>query len=52
MSIVDGTPVITVLLGIGKRIGECLALTWDNLDFDNKTVGVNRTFTYRPEPEN
>ncbi|MGB4661752.1 MAG: tyrosine-type recombinase/integrase [Mobilitalea sp.] len=42
----------TVPLGTGIRIGECLALTWDDLDFDNRTVGVNRTLTYRPEPEN
>lgn len=45
-------PVITVLLGTGMRIGECLALTWDDLDFDNRIVSVNRTLTYRPEPEN
>lgn len=41
-------PVITVLIGTGMRIGECLGLTWDDLDFDNKTISVNHNLIYRP----
>lgn len=43
------TPVIIVLLGTGLRIGECLALRWDDLDFENNIIRVKRTFIYRPD---
>ena len=42
-------PIITVLLGTGTRIGECLGLTWKDLDFDNRTISINHTLTYRPD---
>jgi len=42
-------PIITVLIGTGMRIGECLGLCWDDLDFENKLITVNKTFIYRPE---
>lgn len=29
-------------LGTGLRLGELLALTWDDIDFENKTVSVNK----------
>ncbi|WP_242974608.1 tyrosine-type recombinase/integrase [Lacrimispora amygdalina] len=45
-------PVITVLLGTGMRIGECLGLCWDDLDFEKRLIGVNKTLIYRPEPSN
>lgn len=41
-------PIITVLLGTGMRIGECLALKWDDCDFDNREIHVRHTLSYRP----
>lgn len=29
----------------GLRTGECLGLKWSDIDFDNMTISVNRTFT-------
>lgn len=31
-------PVLMVLLGTGMRIGECLGLRWDDLDFEQRTI--------------
>ncbi len=31
----------------GLRIGECLALTWDDINFEEKTLTVNKTVRYR-----
>jgi integrase len=45
-------PIITVLLETGMRIGECLAITWNDLDFENRIIKVGKTLTYRPEPGN
>ncbi|WP_036613492.1 tyrosine-type recombinase/integrase [Oribacterium sp. P6A1] len=42
-------PIITVLLGTGMRIGECLGLTWDDLDFENRIISVNHTISDRPD---
>lgn len=44
-------PVITILLGTGMRIGECLGLRWDDLDFEKRIISVNHTFVYRPNAE-
>ena len=44
-------PVITILLGTGMRIGECLGLTWDDLDFENRMIHVTHAFTDRPDEE-
>ena len=44
-------PVITVLLGTGMRIGECLGLRWDDLDFEKRIIHVNHTLIYRPDEE-
>jgi len=41
-------PIITVLLGTGMRIGECLGLRWEDLDFDARMISVNHTLTHRP----
>ena len=38
-------PVITVLLGTGMRIGECLGLRWDDLDFKKRMISVNHNLT-------
>ena len=45
-------PVITILLGTGMRIGECLGLCWNDLDFEKRIIKVCKTLTYRPEPDN
>lgn len=44
----NGTPVyrlghsIILLMYSGMRIGELLALTWDDVDFDNKTISISK----------
>ena len=30
----------------GMRIGECLALTWDNIDFENEGIYITKTLIY------
>ena len=40
-------PVITVLLGTGMRIGECLGLRWDDVDLENRTINVNHSLVHR-----
>ena len=42
-------PLFTVLLGTGTRIGECLGLRWDDLDFDKKLISINHSIVYYPE---
>lgn len=42
-------PIITVLLGTGMRIGECLAIRWDCVDFENRIIHVNHTLSDRPD---
>ena len=37
---------IRLLLLTGLRSGEALGLTWDNVDFENKTIFVDKTLTY------
>lgn len=41
-------PILMVLLGTGMRIGECLGLRWDDLDFDKRMISVNHNLTDRP----
>ena len=41
-------PVITILLGTGMRIGECLGLRWSDLDFEKRIIDVNHTISDRP----
>jgi integrase len=40
-------PLITVLIGTGLRIGECLGLRWEDLDFENRTIDVNHNLVHR-----
>lgn len=40
-------PLFVVLLGTGLRIGEALALTWDDIDLKNGVIRVNKTLSYR-----
>lgn len=39
-------PLFTVLLGTGCRIGECLGLRWEDLDFEHKVISINHAITY------
>lgn len=43
--------IIMVLLGTGMRIGECLGLRWDDLDFENRVISVNHNITNRPHDD-
>lgn len=38
--------VIHFQLYIGMRIGETLALTWDDIDFEKRTININKTINY------
>jgi integrase len=38
--------LFTLLARTGLRIREALALTWDDIDFENKTLTVNKTLVY------
>ena len=40
-------PIITVLLGTGMRIGECLGLRWEDIDFKTNEIDVNHNLIYR-----
>ena len=35
-----------LLLATGMRIGECLGLTWDNIDFDNQELTIDHQLVY------
>lgn len=39
-------PAITVLLGTGLRLGELLALEWQDVDLKNKTISVTKNLVY------
>lgn len=41
-------PVIIILLGTGMRVGECLGLRWEDVDFTNRMISVNHNLTDRP----
>ncbi len=36
-------PAFVVLFNFGMRIGEMAALTWDDVDFKNDTININKT---------
>jgi site-specific recombinase XerD len=38
-------PLYAFILNTGLRIGECLSLTWDDIDFEKQTINVNKTLT-------
>lgn len=40
-------PIITVLLGTGMRIGECLGLRWQDIDYKTNEIDVNHNLIYR-----
>lgn len=37
-------PIVFVEYGTGLRRSEILALTWDNIDFKNNTLSINKTY--------
>lgn len=39
-------PLFTVLLGTGCRIGECLGLRWQDLDFEKRLISINHSVVY------
>lgn len=43
-------PLFTVLLGTGCRIGECLGLRWQDLDFDKRMISINHSVVYYTSP--
>ncbi len=42
-------PLFTVLLGTGCRIGECLGLRWQDLDFEKRLISINHSIVYYPD---
>lgn len=40
---------VTVLLFTGMRRGELMGLVWDDIDFDNNTITIQRSLQYLPE---
>jgi len=40
-------PILTVLLGTGMRIGECLALRWSDIDLETNMINVNLALSNR-----
>lgn len=42
-------PIITFLLGTGCRVGEMAGLTWDDVDFENGVIKINKTLMYYPD---
>ena len=41
----DFKRIIKVLLYTGMRSGECLALAWEDINFENHTISINHTLT-------
>jgi integrase len=40
-------PLIGILLGTGLRYGECVGLTWNDVDFEKGILHINKTLNYR-----
>ena len=40
------SPIFILMFNTGLRMGEVLALTWDCINFDNKTLRVKETMSY------
>lgn len=43
--------IMTFLLGTGCRIGEALGMTWQDIDFENCLIHVNKALLYRPNEQ-
>ena len=44
---VQSYAVIYLIAVTGMRFAECLGLTWDNVDYDNKVLSVDKTWNYK-----
>ena len=44
-------PMFTVMFGTGVRVGELLALRWDDLNFDENKITIRHDITYCPRLE-
>ena len=42
------TPLFTVLLGTGCRIGEIIGLRWEDVDYEKRSININHSITYYP----
>lgn len=40
------SPLFTFFLGTGCRIGEVIGLTWDDIDFQERTISINHNTKY------
>ena len=41
--------IVILLLHTGMRRGECCGLEWDDVDFENCTIDINKSLLYLPE---
>lgn len=51
---IRGNPLealFNVAIDTGMRQGELFALTWDDIDFENKTININKTYSYEKSPD-
>ena len=39
-------PVITFLLGTGCRVGECIGIRWQDVDFEGRMISINHSVSY------
>lgn len=44
-------PIFTVMLWSGMRIGETAGLVWEDVDFENDTISINKTLVYYDKGE-
>ena len=42
------SPIFTVLLGTGCRVGEVIGLRWEDLDYEKRLIHINHAVTYYP----
>ena len=42
------TPLFTVMLGTGCRVGEIIGLRWEDIDMENRMISINHSVTYYP----
>lgn len=43
----DFKRIVKVLIYTGMRSGECLGLSWEDVEFENRTISINHTLTKR-----
>jgi integrase len=46
-----GGETFLMSLATGMRIGEVLALTWGDIDFEGKTIRINKSLSYVKDPD-